>query len=95
MNIIITITVTALVVLYAGLFKAKKALLPLTLLGLITSLVFVGTSWDQNVVSYNMMQMDNYALAFSGLIIIGTIFIFLLTQNYFAEHSENIAEYFT
>ena len=95
MNIIITITVTALVVLYAGLFKAKKALLPLTLLGLITSLVFVGTSWDQHVVSYNMMQMDNYALAFSGLIIIGTIFIFLLTQNYFAEHSENIAEYFT
>ncbi|TDO20094.1 NADH-quinone oxidoreductase subunit N [Pedobacter duraquae] len=95
MNIIITITVTALVVLYAGLFKAKKALLPLTLLGLITSLVFVGTSWDQNTVSYNMMQMDNYALAFSGLIIIGTIFIFLLTQNYFAEHSENIAEYFT
>jgi len=95
MNIIITITVTALVVLYAGLFKARKALLPLTLLGLITSLVFVGTSWDQNTVSYNMMQMDNYALAFSGLIIIGTIFIFLLTQNYFAEHSENIAEYFT
>lgn len=95
MNIIITITVTALVVLYAGLFKAKKALLPLTLIGLITSLVFVVTSWNKDIVSYNMMQMDNFALAFSGLIIIGTIFIFLLTQNYFAEHSENIAEYFT
>lgn len=29
MNIIITITVTALVVLYAGLFKAKKRYYPL------------------------------------------------------------------
>jgi len=41
------------------------------------------------------MQMDNFALAFSGITILGTLFIFLLTQNYFADHSENIAEYFT
>lgn len=95
MNIIITITVTALVVLYAGLFKAKKALLPLTLIGLLTSLAFVVTSWNTNQTYYGMMQMDNFALAFAGLAIIGTFFIFLLTQNYFATNSENIAEYFT
>ena len=95
MNIIITITVTALVVLYAGLFKAKKLLLPLSLLGLLVSLVFVGTSWNTNEVYYGMMQMDNFALAFSGITIAGTIFIFLLTQDYFAKESENIAEYFT
>lgn len=95
MNIIITITVTALVVLYAGLFKAKKALLPLTLIGLLTSLAFVVTSWNTNQTYYGMMQMDNFALAFAGITILGTLFIFLLTQNYFAENSENIAEYFT
>ena len=95
MNIIITIAVTALVVLYAGLFKAKKALLPLTLIGLLTALTFVVTSWNTNQVYYNMMQMDNFALAFSGITILGTLFIFLLTQNYFAKDSENIAEYFT
>lgn len=95
MNIIITITVTALVVLYAGVFKAKKALLPLTLLGLFTALGFTVASWNTNLVYYNMMQMDNFALAFSGLCIVGTILIFLLTQNYFSEHSENVAEYFT
>ena len=95
MNIIITIAVTALVVLYAGLFHAKKALLPLTIVGLLTSLAFVVTSWDTNISYYGMMQMDNFALAFSGITIIGTLFIFLLTQNYFAAHSENIAEYFT
>nr|WP_068890660.1 NADH-quinone oxidoreductase subunit N [Pedobacter panaciterrae] len=95
MNIIITITVTALVVLYAGLFKAKKALLPITLIGLLISLVFVATSWNTNQTYFGMMQMDNFALAFSGITILGTLFIFLLTQNYFAADSENIAEYFT
>jgi NADH-quinone oxidoreductase subunit N len=95
MNIIITITVTALVVLYAGLFKARKALLPLTIIGLLTGLGFVVAAWNTNQVYYNMMQMDNFALAFSGLCIIGTILVFLLTENYFAADSENIAEYFT
>jgi NADH-quinone oxidoreductase subunit N len=95
MNIIITITVTALIVLYAGLFKAKKTLLPLTLLGLLISLGFVANSWNTGEVYFGMMQMDNFALAFSGITIVGTLFIFLLTENYFAKESENIAEYFT
>lgn len=101
MNIIITIAVTALAVLYAGLFKARKALLPITLLGLFISLGFVWASWNTPATFFgmsqvdNMMQMDNFALAFSGITILGTIFIFLLTQNYFAKGSDNVAEYFT
>ena len=95
MNIIITIAVTALVVLYAGLFKAKKALLPLTLLGLLVSLGFAICSWNNPTVYFGMMQIDNFALAFGGISIIGTLLIFLLTQRYFAENSPNIAEYFT
>lgn len=95
MNIIITITVTALVVLYAGLFKARKALLPIIMIGLLTSLAFAVTSWNTSETHYGMMQMDNFALAFSVLTILGTLVIFLLTQNYFSASSENIAEYFT
>jgi NADH-quinone oxidoreductase subunit N len=95
MNIIITIAVTALVVLYAGLFKAGKALLPLTLVGLLTGLAFTFTSWNSGTAYYGMMEMDNFALAFSALTILGTIFIFLLTQNYFSKNSENVAEYYT
>nr|WP_121270399.1 NADH-quinone oxidoreductase subunit N [Pedobacter schmidteae] len=95
MNIIITITVTALVVLYAGLFKAKKALLPITLIGLLVSLGFVACGWNAEQGYYGMMRMDNFALAFTGITVFGTLLIFLLTQNYFAENSENIAEYFT
>ena len=95
MNIIITIAVTALVVLYAGLFKARKALLPLTLLGLIVALGFSVSSWNTEVTYYGMMRMDNFAIAFTSVAILGTAFIFLLTQNYFAANSDNVAEYFT
>ncbi len=95
MNIIITISITAFIVLYAGLFKAKKALLPLTVVGLLTALGFTIGTWNGNAVHFGMMQTDNFALAFSGICIVGTLLIFLLTQNYFHAKSDNVAEYFT
>lgn len=95
MNIIITISITAFIVLYAGLFKANKALLPLTVVGLLTALGFTFCAWNGNAVHFGMMQTDNFALAFSGICIVGTILIFLLTQNYFHSKSDNIAEYYT
>jgi len=95
MNIIITISITAFIVLYAGLFKANKALLPLTVVGLLTALGFTFCAWNGNAVHFGMMQTDNFALAFSGICIIGTLLIFLLTQNYFHAKSDNIAEYYT
>ncbi|WP_421945779.1 NADH-quinone oxidoreductase subunit N [Pedobacter sp.] len=95
MNIIITISITAFIVLYAGLFKANKALLPLTVVGLLTALGFTFFAWNGNAVHFGMMQTDNFALAFSGVCIIGTLLIFLLTQNYFHAKSDNIAEYYT
>ncbi|UKT63351.1 NADH-quinone oxidoreductase subunit N [Pedobacter mucosus] len=95
MNIIITISLTAFIVLYAGLFKANKALLPLTVVGLLTALGFTVGAWNGNAVHFGMMQTDNFALAFSGVCIVGTLLIFLLTQNYFHAKSDNIAEYYT
>ncbi|MEJ5994140.1 NADH-quinone oxidoreductase subunit N [Pedobacter sp. Du54] len=95
MNIIITIAVTAFLVLYAGLFKARRALLPLTLVGLLVALGFVALSWNNPITYYTMMRMDNFALAFSAIAILATFFIFLLTERYFTEGSDNVAEYFT
>jgi NADH-quinone oxidoreductase subunit N len=95
MNIIITISITAFLVLYAGLFKANKALLPLTIVGLLTALGFTFCAWGANTVHFGMIQTDNFALAFSSVCIIGTLLIFLLTQNYFHAKSDNIAEYYT
>lgn len=94
MNILITIVVTALVVLYAGLYKAKNALLPISLTGLAVALVFAILGWDQSAMSYGMMQMDNFAISFSVLIISGTGLVLLLSQNYFSTKVDYRAEYF-
>ena len=95
MNIIITISITAFIVLYAGLYKATKALLPIAIIGLLTALGFVFFSWDTNSVYYGMMKGDNFALAFSSLLILSTGLVLLLSQNYFSSKAEHVAEYFT
>lgn len=94
MNIIITIVLTAFIVLYTGLYKAKKALLPLSLIGLGVAMGFAITGWNKNINNYDMMLMDNYAIAFTVLILTGSFLIFLLSKNYFT-NSDYLAEYFT
>ncbi|RZK16862.1 MAG: NADH-quinone oxidoreductase subunit N, partial [Pedobacter sp.] len=66
-----------------------------TVVGLLTALGFTAAAWNGNAVHFGMMQTDNFALAFSGVCIVGTLLIFLLTQNYFHSKSDNIAEYYT
>lgn len=95
MNIIITISITAFIVLYAGLFNAKKALLPIAIVGLLAALGFAFLSWNTDTVYYEMMKIDNFALAFSSLCIVSTILVLLLSQNYFSSKTEHVAEYFT
>ncbi len=95
MNIVITIAITAIVVLFSGLYKANKALLPITLSGLLLALGFTFFAWGNSTVYYGMMQLDNFALSFAAISIIGTLLVFLLSPNYFSAGSTNLAEYFT
>lgn len=97
MNTLIVISILALVVLYLGLFKAKNALLPVSILGLLGALILALTEWNSGAapIYSGMMQFDNFAVAFSGLTIISTILILLLSKSYFEKISENVAEYYT
>jgi len=60
MSALITITVLALILLYLGLYRASKALLPVAILGLITALVLSLMEWDTNAVPIfsDMMLYD-------------------------------------
>lgn len=97
MNSLIVISVLALVVLYLGLFKAKNALLPVSILGLLGALVLAISEWNSGAspIFSGMMHFDNFAVAFSALTIISTILILLLSKTYFEKISENVAEYYT
>lgn len=97
MNTLIAISVLAIVVLYLGLFKAKKTLLPVAITGLIAALGLAIAEWNSGAVAIysGMMLFDNFAVAFSGLTIVSTILILLLSKTYFDKISANVAEYYT
>ncbi|MDA9555245.1 NADH-quinone oxidoreductase subunit N [Pelobium sp.] len=97
MNSLIVISILAIVVLYLGLFKAKNALLPVSVLGLIGAFALAIMEWNSGAAAIysGMMLFDNFAVAFSGLTIISTILILLLSKTYFDKISSNVAEYYT
>ncbi|WP_207533750.1 NADH-quinone oxidoreductase subunit N [Desertivirga arenae] len=96
MSALITISLLAILVLYLGLFKAKQALLPVTLIGLLAALGLAVSQWDTfaEPIYSGMMLFDKYAVAFSAITIISTLLIFLLSKDYFERISENVAEYY-
>jgi NADH-quinone oxidoreductase subunit N len=97
MNSLIVISILAIVVLYLGLFKAKNAVLPVTILGLVAALVLSIMEWNSGAspIYSGMMLFDNFAVAFSSLTIVSTILILLLSKDYFEKISDNVAEYYT
>jgi len=97
MGAIITLSLLAILILYLGLFKATKTILPISILGLIAALVFCVALWNGTAVPlYNgMVLFDHFALVFSILMIGLTILILLLSKDYFDTIGEHTAEYFS
>ena len=97
MNALITLSVLAILVLYLGLYKAKNALLPVTLLGLAVGLVFTVMEWNSGALPIysGMMLVDNFAVAFTSICIFSTMLILLISKDYFEHISEHVAEYYT
>ncbi len=97
MNALITLSILAILVLYLGLYKAKSALLPVTLLGLAGSLAVTLLEWNSGAqpIYSGMMLFDNFAVAFTSICIFSTMLILLISKDYFENISEHVAEYYT
>jgi NADH-quinone oxidoreductase subunit N len=96
MNTIILISVLPLVLLYLGLYKAKNALLPVTVIGLVAALILAVVQWNDGAqpIYSGMLLFDNFSIAFSALTILSTILILLLSKGYFERISSHVAEYY-
>lgn len=96
MGTLISISVLAVIILYLGLYRLNKALLPVTVIGLIVSAGFAVAQWDTAAkpIYSGMILTDHYAIAFSVITILSTILIILLSKNYFERISEHVAEYY-
>ncbi|MBC8054399.1 MAG: NADH-quinone oxidoreductase subunit N [Sphingobacteriaceae bacterium] len=99
MDVIITISLLAILVLYLGLFKASKALLPVTIIGLLLSLGLTFNHWDwannARTIFSGMLLFNNFSVAFSSIAILSSILILLLSKDYFERISPNVAEYYS
>lgn len=97
MNAVIILSILAILVLYLGLYKAKNALLPVSLLGLSLAAGSSIIEWNSGAapIYSGMMLFDNYAVAFSTICIVSTMLILLLSKDYFESISEHVAEYYS
>ncbi len=96
MSAIITLSLLAILVLYLGLFKARGALLPVSLLGLGAALVLYAAQWGgaAEPLYSGMVLFDNYAVAFSILCVFVTALVLFLSKDYFDVRSTHVAEYY-
>ena len=79
----------------AEIFKFKKLLYPLVLIGILAAYVTNFMEWNNNYnieMFANMMRFDNVALAFSGVILVTAFFWFILANDYF-EH-DHVTDHF-
>jgi len=84
MNTLIALSGLGLMTLFSEIFGFKKIIRPIILIGLLTALVFSVADWNINQSLFNdMVLVDNYAVAFSTLLIGLTLLWFLLCNNLF------------
>lgn len=96
MSAIITLSLLAILVLYLGLFNARKALLPVSLLGLVGAVVLYAVQWQTAAepLYSGMVLFDHFAVAFSVLCVLLTALVLLLSTDYFDKASPHVAEYY-
>jgi NADH-quinone oxidoreductase subunit N len=80
----------------AEIFKFKKLLLPIVLIGIVGAYALNFMEWKAGMsISYfdNMIGFDKPAIAFSGIILATAFFWFILANDYFEEDS-NLVDHF-
>jgi NADH-quinone oxidoreductase subunit N len=85
-----------LIAMLAEIFKFKRALLPMVLVGILAAFGLNFMEWKEGFsISYfdNMIGFDKLALAFSGIILATAFFWFILANDYF-EADNNLVDHF-
>ena len=79
----------------AEIFKFKKLLYPLVLIGILAAYLTNFMEWNNNFnipMFSNMIRFDNVALAFSGVILVTAFFWFILANDYFED--DHVTDHF-
>lgn len=88
MKEILIISLLGIAVLAVDIFKQRKLVFPIIILGLVANIVCCVLDWGKNEVPFanngGMLLFDNLALAFTIVISAISIFWFVITSDYFS-----------
>lgn len=93
MKALILLSSLGVLSLLAEIFSFKRLLYPLVLLGLTVTFVLNIGEWNTNVTYFKMMTFDNFAVAFSSVIIVVAFLWFLMAEGFFKEESSQTDHY--
>ena len=92
---IILLSVFGIVTLFMGFNKSQKALLPFGLLFLGIVLTTTLIDWNQSKSYFNnMMTMDNFAVAFTAVVVFSTMLILPFSRRFLDQKDPHVAEYY-
>ncbi|GAB3529287.1 NADH-quinone oxidoreductase subunit N [Pontibacter brevis] len=96
MTSIILLSFFGILNLFIGFAKSKKPLLPLALLFLAVVFGVNLFSWNDTQSYFNnMLTIDNYAVAFTGIMVLTTLLLVPFSQRYVDHSDDNLAEFYS
>ena len=96
MNSIILLTSFGILNLFVGFRKSNKLVLPLVFLFLLIVLGVNFSDWNNTATYFErMLTIDNFAVAFTGVVVLTTILLIPFAKRYVDENNESLAEFFS
>ncbi len=83
MKELLLLSLLGVVALFSEILNIKKILFPLLIAGLAATVGLCIMDWNTNENLFGMQHVSNYALAFTGLFAVITLFWMLLTKGHF------------
>ncbi|CAM4064071.1 NADH-quinone oxidoreductase subunit N [Flavobacterium weaverense] len=94
MNTLIAIIGLGVLCLLLEIFNLTKAIVPLTIVGLLAVLGLTISEFNSTESYYNdMIVVSKFSTAFSSLFIVLTIFLVSLSHNFYEKHQSKISDY--
>ncbi|MCF8322805.1 MAG: NADH-quinone oxidoreductase subunit N [Flavobacterium sp.] len=94
MNTLIAITALGILILLLEILNFRKAIIPMTIIGLVAILGLTYTEYyNPNSYYNNMIVVSKFSAVFSALFIILTVFLVALAHDFYENHPTKISDF--
>jgi NADH-quinone oxidoreductase subunit N len=96
MGALISIVVLGMITMLLGTMEKKSWILPVIIIGLLISFGINLTEWDRNSHYFSeMMIVDNFSVAFNGVLIFTSGLVFMFSGNYYRSVARPLEEIYS